>query len=310
MKHILLPALTLCILACSNSNTNSNTNGTGNQTTANELPAKTYKTDSTGNGCDKSMTADAVSGATNVEKRTSFNGILVIPPQNMATVTLTIGGIVKTIPLLTGEYIEKGEVIATLDNPEFIDLQQSYLEAEAQSEYLEKEYMRQLNLASMEAASQKILQQSKSEYLSVKSKTEALSAKLSMLGIDAENLKETGIRNILEIKAPVSGYVTDINANAGKYMNPGEPICSLIDKRELMLELTAYEKDLPVLKKGADIEFSVNGLNGRTFKATLVSIDQKVDTYNRSIRAYAKLNDSDSIFRPGMYVSAAITKIQ
>lgn len=81
---------------------------------------------------------DGVSGATNVANPPSFNGIIMMPPQNHVTVTLGMGGSVHDVHILPGKYVRKGEVILTLSNPAFIELQQSYLDAAAQTEYLKK----------------------------------------------------------------------------------------------------------------------------------------------------------------------------
>lgn len=251
-----------------------------------------------------SMVVDGMSGATQVANASSFNGVLMIPPQRHATITLSMGGAVHSVSFLPGSYVQKGQVILTLENPEFITLQQTWLDAAAQIEFLEKEYARQKNLASHEAASQKQMQQSKSDYLSMKSRLDATAAQLQILGMDTRHLQAQGIHPYLEIKAPLSGYVTNMNVNLGKYFNVGEPVCDVIDKQALMLQLTAYEKDLDDLKVGDQIEFRVNGMGNQTFEAVLVSIDQMVDSTNRSIKVYVRVLHSLSDFRPGMYVSA------
>ncbi len=249
---------------------------------------------------------DGITEATNVANVASFNGILILPPQQYATVTLTMGGAIRSTSLLPGNYVRKGEIIATLDNPDFITLQQTYLDALAQTEFLEKEYLRQQTLAQEEASSQKRFQQSKADYLSMKSRLEAATAQLTLLGADIPALKEKGISPYLEVKAPLTGYVTNTNINIGKYLDVGEPVCDVIDKSRILLQLTAYEKDLGKLKPGSTVEFHVNGMPEETFEATLLSIDQMVNDENRSIKAYAKVKNVNSRFRPGMYVSARI----
>lgn len=249
---------------------------------------------------------DAVSSATAVSNLPGFNGVVILPPSQQATVTLTMGGSVHSTSLLPGHYVKKGEVLATLENPDFINLQQTYLEATAQSEFLEKEYIRQQNLASKEAASQKRLQQSKAEYLSMKSKMEASAAQLKILGVDVSSLLNSGIIPYLEVKSPLSGYVTNMNINVGKYFNVGEPVCDVIDKTNPMILLTVYEKDLAQLHIGDRIEFSVNGISGDKYFAKVILIDQMVDSSNRSIKAYAEIEKANDKFRPGMYVSAKI----
>lgn len=296
MKKILILAASVFLAACNNTKQEE------------QAAAPSAGTVTEAAATPETENVDAVSAATNVANEPSFNGILVVPPQMQATVTVTMGGIVESTSVIVGQHVKKGEVVAVLDNPEFIELQQGYLDAAAQLEYLEKDYLRQQNLASHEASSQKKLQQSKADYLSVKSKAEAMAARLSLLGIDAGSLRSKGMMTRLEVKAPISGYVTDINVNVGKYLEPGEPVCDIIDKSRLMLQLTAYEKDLSHFRTGSIVEFRANGLGDRTFEAQIVSIDQKVDNNNRSVKVFAQLKGTDELFRPGMYVSARIKK--
>ena len=251
---------------------------------------------------------DATTSATAVSNRPSFNGILVIPPQRHATVTLTLGGIVHRTTLLPGMYVRKGDIIATLENPEFINLQQNYLEAHAQTEYLETEYKRQQRLSEQEAASQKKFQESKAEYLSMKSKLDATTAQLTILGLAPSDLQTSGIRPYLEVKSPLSGYITGLYINLGKYINPGEPLCEVIDKGETLLSLTAYEKDLKYISVNDTVEFRVNGMPEDVFFAEIISVGQAIDKINRSLDVYARVIETNSQFRPGMYVLAQIKK--
>lgn len=257
---------------------------------------------------DSVQQTDAVSSATNVAKSASYNGVITVPPQRQATVTLTMGGSIHSTNLLPGSYVRQGEVIATLENPEFIQLQQTYLESAAQAEYLEKEYNRQKMLSEQEAASQKRFQQSKADYLSMKSRMDAAAAQLKLLQVDVRQLHDQGIEPYLQVKAPLDGYVTNMKVNLGTYLNAGEPICDIINKGETLLELTAYEKDLDYLQVGSSVEFQVNGMGSQTFEATVITIGQEVDDVNRSLQVYARVKDQNSRFRPGMYVSAKIWK--
>ena len=254
------------------------------------------------------MQVDAITSATAIANPASFNGTLVIPPRNFATVSLSMDGIVKNLSLLPGTYIPKGAVLATLENPQFIELQQNYLDSHAQLEYLEAEYNRQTALSREEAASQKKYQQSKADYLSMKSRMQANAAQLRLLGIEPETLLKSGIRFYLEVTAPIGGYISNVQANLGKHLSAGEPLCDIIDKSETMVRLIAYEKDLNGMKVGSRVQFRVNGLGKQTFHATLISIGQQVDDTNRSIELYAKVLDGSPIFRPGMYVSARMEK--
>lgn len=298
MKNRFLPVAVLLLVSCNSSNKEAVT--TVEPQSADSVTVVADVMDS--------MQVDGVTSATAIANPSSFNGTLIIPPKNYATVTLSMGGIVKDISLLPGSFVRKGAVLGSLENPEFIDLQQSYLDSRAQLEYLEAEYQRQQNLSREEAASQKKLQQSKADYLSMKSRLQASAAQLRLLGVNPETLNTTGILPYIEVKAPINGYVGNVQANLGKFLNAGEPLCELIDKSQTMVRLTAYEKDLVGMKVGSRVQFRVNGLGKTTFHATLISIGQQVDDANRSIELYAKVLDVSPLFRPGMYVSARMEK--
>lgn len=302
MKKILIPAALLLLAACNQPTQPGNT-GEATPVEAEPVQAEVSETVT-----DTTEQVDAISSATAMPNHSSFNGTLMVPPQRHATVTLTMGGTVHSTTLLPGDYVKKGTVLATLENPDFILLQQNYLDAHAQTEYMETEYARQQRLASQEAASQKRLQQSKADYLSMKSRLEAAAAQLTILGVPAEELLQKGIRPYLEVKSPLNGYVANMAINLGKYINAGEPICDIINKGETLICLTAYEKDLENLEAGKRIQFRVNGMGEQTFHATVLSIGQVVDETNRSLEIYGRVKESNPRFRPGMYVSARVEK--
>ena len=252
--------------------------------------------------------ADAVSSATSKANAVSFNGTLVAPPQQYATVTLTIGGTVKNTSLIPGAYVSKGAVLATLENPEFIELQQMYIDSRAQLEYLEAEYKRQEALSKEQAASQKKYQQSKADYLSMKSREQAAAARLLLLGVDPAGLLQSGIRPYLEVKSPLSGYVGNVQMNLGKHIAAGEVLCEVINKNDMLLRLVAYEKDLSGVHTGDTLEFMVNGLGDAKYSAVLVSVGQQVDEVSRSLEVYARPEAGETAFRPGMYVTAKIAR--
>lgn len=249
---------------------------------------------------------NATSGATAAPNRTSFNGILVTTPQNHATVTLTMGGSIRSTSLLPGAYVKKGTVLVTLENPEFITLQQTYLDSHAQYEFLHSEFQRQQTLSREEASSQKRYQQSKAEYLSMRSRMDAAAAQLALLGVDTTSLLTNGIMPYLEIKAPISGYVADVKMNIGKHFSVGEPLCEIVNKSDMMLCLTAYEKDLVHLKIGDRVEFYVNGMDKQTFHGVVAMIGQQVNSENRSIEVYVRIAEQNAQFRPGMYATAQV----
>ena len=283
MKKIWIPAALMALAACSM--TNNAEKGQGDSQDITARPAIT-------------QVAESVPSEPSVDS-VEVDGI------SSATACVWVYSLFTDVP---GDYVKKGSVVVSLENPDFITLQQTYLDAHAQTEYLEAEYKRQQRLSEQEAASQKRFQQSKADYLSMKSRQDAAAAQLAILGVSAGDLLEDGIQPYLEVKAPLSGYVAGLSINLGKYVNAGEPICDVIDKGETLLCLTAYEKDLADLSIGNQVQFRVNGMGKETFHAVLISIGQEVDETSRSLEMYARVKETNPRFRPGMYVSARVEK--
>ncbi|WP_337439696.1 efflux RND transporter periplasmic adaptor subunit [Alistipes sp.] len=299
MKKILLPIAAL-LCACSSAPTAPASTAASEAAATDSIAAAPAE--------EPASEVDAASGATSVPNEPTFNGILVLPPQSRATVTLTMGGSIRSTTLLPGAYVKQGTVLATLENPEFIALQQSYLDSHAQYEFLRTEFLRQQTLAREEASSQKRFQQSKAEYLSMRSRMDAAAAQLALLGVDTTRLLAGGIIPYLDIKAPISGYAADVKMNIGRHFDVGEPLCEIVNKSDMMLRLTAYEKDLANLRAGDRVEFRVNGIEGETFHGVITMVGQQVNNENRSIDVYVRIEGQNPQFRPGMYAMARIAR--
>lgn len=290
----------LILTACTNT-TNQDSPDTQATTTA---PDTTAKADTLATA--KADTLDAATAATDIAQNPTFNGVITLSPRHRATLTHTIGGKIHSLNIMPGQHVSKGQTIATLDNPQFIELQQTYLEAAAQSEYHTLEYQRQSTLGTQDAASAKRVQQSKADYLTTKSRLEATAAQLRALGIDPNKLSDTGIIPYLPVTAPFAGYATDIHVNLGSYLDPGQAVCDIIDKTHPLIQLTVYEKDLVHIKQGSKVQFRVNGLSQSTFEATIITIDQSIDETDYSVKVYAQIKGEHKDFRPGMYVRAKV----
>lgn len=254
------------------------------------------------------LITDAATTATSHTSDLQFNGTLMAHPQQYASITLPIDGTIRSIATLPGKAVKKGDLIATVINPEFIRLQQEYLEASSQVEYLKAEYDRQQVLNQGEAASLKTLQQSRSEYLTMQTRMQAAAAMLDQLGVTANDLHTSGIQSVLSVKSTIGGFVSNMGMNIGKNIPAGTPLCEVVDKQNMLIRLTVYERDIVNFQTNTSIEFRVNGLDDQAFQAKVISIGQEVNDISRSLEIYARIEKSDARFRPGMYVLGRIVK--
>jgi cobalt-zinc-cadmium efflux system membrane fusion protein len=240
----------------------------------------------------------ALSGAIKV------NGILDVPPQNLVSVSAPMGGFVKSTELLQGVKVTKGEVIAVMQNSEYIQLQQDYVDFKSQLEYLQEEYKRQQELSKENVNSQKVLLQSKTQYESMLAKVGGLKSKLNLLGINTEQISSGNFQSTITLYAPINGYVTQVNVNIGKYVNPTDVMFKIVDTEHLHAELTVFEKDVRKLKIGMKVRFTLANETEERI-ATVYLIGREIGE-DRTVRIHCHLDKEDTDLLPGMYLKAYV----
>jgi membrane fusion protein, heavy metal efflux system len=233
------------------------------------------------------------------------NGLVNVLPQNLVSISAIMGGYIKSIHLVQGSPVSRGQVIAVIENPEFIELQQSYLESKSKLEYAETEYNRQKDLYKENVNSAKTLQLAQSEYKSLLSTVSALEQKLLLIGIDAKKLENEKISGTVSIHSPISGYVKSVNVNTGKYVDPTDVIVEIVNTQNLTLELTLFEKDIDKVAIGQKISFNLPD-NSENIQSAIVYQVGKAINDDRTIKVYAKIDHADKNLLPGMYVNATI----
>ncbi len=236
------------------------------------------------------------------------NGMFDVPPEYRASVSSYFGGTVKNIQLLPGEFVKKGQTLFVLENPDFVQMQQDYLEAKGQLTYLKSDYERQKNLAKDNVTSQKNFLKSESDYTVTKVKVEALGKKLSMMNIDPNNLTVGNIHSTINIPAPIAGYISHVNITRGAFLSPSQGAITLVNTDHLHLELNIFEKDLPKVREGQTIHFKIQEDSIQEYNATVHLVNKTIDPENRTIGIHGHLIDESlsDRFTPGMYIEASI----
>ena len=232
------------------------------------------------------------------------NGTIAVAPQNMATVCAPMGGFIKSTKLMPGNSVTKGQTLAVIENQEFVDIQQSYLEARNKFEFAESEFKRHTELYKNEVYSQQNLQQVTSDYKSLKSQVKALEQKLTLIGINPANLHEDDISSSVKIVAPISGFLKTVNINLGKFVAPADVMFEIINSDKLFLELTMFEKDADKVAQGQKIRFFINN-ETEPHEAIITQPGRAIDA-DKTYKVYANVTGICKNVLPGMYVNAII----
>jgi cobalt-zinc-cadmium efflux system membrane fusion protein len=235
------------------------------------------------------------------------NGMIDVPPENRAVVNATMGGYIKATPFLIGDAVKKGQALVTLENPEFVMLQQSFLEVHEQLSYLKAEYERQMTMKAENITSQKSFLMAESAYKTALAKHSGLEKQLQMINISPAKVIAGEISAVTQIYAPISGSITKVNVTKGSYVSPATEIMEIIDNEHIHLELSVFEKDIMQVKKGQEISFRIPEASKDTYKAEVHLVGTSIDA-NRTIKVHGHLEDKDEHhFLTGMFVDAAIT---
>ena len=233
------------------------------------------------------------------------NGKIDVPPQNMVSVSVPLGGFLKSTQLMAGMHVRKGEVIATMEDQQYIQLQQDYLIAQAKLTYVEKEFERQRELNLSKATSDKIFQQTESEFITQKVMVKSLSEKLKLISIDPARLSENTISKSISIFSPIDGYVTHVNVNIGKYTQPSEVLFELVNPADIHLALNVFEKDLDDIYIGQKL-VAFNNRNPEDKHLCEIILIGKNLSADRNAEVHCHFEKYDERLIPGMYMNAEI----
>ena len=235
------------------------------------------------------------------------NGVIDVPPQSRAVVSAFAGGYIKNTPLLVGSKVSKGQRLVTIENPEFITMQQNYMETVAQLSYLNSEYERQKTMFEEKITSQKSYLRAESEYKTALARSNSLKKNLQMLNINPASVAAGNIVSQVNIYSPIDGNVTQVFVNTGTYVSPADKIMEIMNTDHIHLELKVFEKDLLQLKKDQEILFSVPEASKETFKGDVHLVGTSIDPNSRIAMIHGHIDEKDSQnFTAGMFVEAQI----
>lgn len=245
-----------------------------------------------------------------IEKRTLnsellVNGMVDVPPQNIVSVSFPLGGYLKTTKLLPGMRVNRGETIGIMEDPALVQLQQDYLMAKSRLAYLEKDLERQRLLNENKVNADKVYQQAQSDFQSQKILVRGYGEKLKLIGINPEKLDENNISRSVPVSSPITGFVSKVNVNIGKYVNPADVLFELINPDDMHAALTVFEKDIARVKPKQQVLVTFVDEPDRLYECEVLLVTRNVDA-DRSALVHCHFEKQPDRLLPGMFLNARI----
>lgn len=235
------------------------------------------------------------------------NGALRVPNNNKANATSMYGGVIKGINVQLGDFVKKGQVIATIVNPQFIQLQEEYLSASSKIIFAEQELARQKELNSGNAGALKNYQNADAELKSIRTRRASLQQQIKLMGINPNSLSNSNLRSTLSVTSPITGTISNVFSKIGSYVDVSSPVAEIVDNSQLHLDLNIFEKDLPILKVGQIIHFRITNNSGQDYNAKVYSIGAAFENDSKSIPVHATVQGNKTGLIDGMNITAIVS---
>lgn len=237
-----------------------------------------------------------------------LNGKIDVPPQNLVSVSVPMGGYLKYTDLLEGMHVSKGQVLCVVEDQQYIQLQEDYLLAKAKIGYAKAEFERQKELNKSKASSDKVFQQAQAEYNSLVVMVKSYGEKLKFAGIIPNQVSAKSISKSINVYSPINGYVSKVNVNRGKYVTPSDILFEIVNPSDIHLAVTVFEKDINKMVIGQSVLAYTNTDPEKKYACEIILIGKDFSG-DRSTEMHCHFINYDKNLYPGMYMNAEIKLI-
>ena len=241
----------------------------------------------------------------NIANKILLTGQINVPPTGTAGVSSSTGGIIKTARFVPGNYVARGQTLAVVENPELARLQQEYLQSKSNLGYAQKDYNRQMYLNKYQASSDKVTQKAANEAQSQGAAVRGIESQLRSYGINPGSVSSGNIRKSVSVVAPISGYISRVNASIGQYVSSADVLYEIVNNGQTHLVLKVFEKDLNKISAGQKVYAFTNQNPEKKYAAT-VKLIGKDFAPDRSVLIHCDLIDKDESLIPGTFMNAEI----
>ncbi len=211
-------------------------------------------------------------------------------PNGFARVNTQISGVVKTIFVQNGQFVEKNQVLIEIYSNELIDMQREFAETSAHHKRIKMDYERLKTLFHEKVTSEKDFIIAESDYKASHAKYTGLKMKLEALGFSISKIENGEFYPTFSIKAPIKGHISSLNTHLGTTIDSQSELLTITDPSLMQLRVQVFANDISNLKKGQMVRFQTANSTD-THNAILQTIGVSLDQQSKSIYCYASISD-------------------
>jgi membrane fusion protein, heavy metal efflux system len=246
--------------------------------------------------------AQAVSG------KLVLPGIIESDPARTAAVLTPVTGRVRELKVALGDRVVAGQALAVIDSPDLAQAYDDYDKASAAAALAAKNLERQEGQQKIGAASDRDLDQSRSDHAQATAELTRTRARLQTIGASTDT---PGRSHALTLRAPLSGSVTNLAIAPGNMINdPTQPIVTIADLGTVWATAFVPEKDIGAVAKGQDAEVTLAAYPGRSFKGTVLFVSDVLEPDSRRNKLRIAFSNTNYTLKPNMFATVSLIEPQ
>jgi membrane fusion protein, heavy metal efflux system len=212
-----------------------------------------------------------------------------------------VSGHLLKLSVQLGDRVAKGEVLATINSPDYMSAQSDYSRAKSTLDLTERALKRQNQLLDAKIAAKRDVEQAQNDYDSARSALVAAEGRLRAYGIDPERDRP---EDPLVLRAPVSGRVIDMAAGIGEFRSDTTaPLMTIADLSTVWVTANVQEKDIRFVRKGQEVRVALAAYPGQDVTSAVAAVGETLDPDTRATKVRIVLPNPEGQYRPGMYAT-------
>ncbi len=225
---------------------------------------------------------------------------------NVVRVYPIVSGTVEEVNVSLGDYVKKGQLLASLLSTNISEYQRDYNIAKSNIEVQEKNMTRSQDLYKAGMLSEKELAEARNAYNNAKSEFNEKKQILGLYGGSPDDLDAT-----FRVTAPRSGYIVERNINSGTQIRNDNAtnIFTISDLKSVWVWANVHESDLAKVHEGDIVQVKTIAYPDKIFNGTIKKIGTMLDPASRVIRVRTELNNESGLLKPEMFATVIITPI-